>query len=195
MSDQAMAIKYPASARTTSATVTSVRIKSMDMASLRAFGEDRRRGIELRNDPAGRTEHLARDGDRGIQCRDVLRIASYSGSRRECFPRVPLDGPRGAPRPMQQVDGERYEDHQRENQSDPPDHVDGVRHDGVGHRTSCRDTFVMTPASVSSIVLSPSRTDVSVPLSFVTCGAMNPVCTSMARTPNRIFERKLALAP
>src|SRR5688500_12151937 len=173
----------------------SVRISRRDIVSLRAFGENRRRGVELRDDATGDAKHLARDADRGIESRDVLRVPGDAGGCRERLARVPLDRARSAPRPMQQVDGERYEDHQSKNQPDPPDDVDGVRHHGLGHRTSCRETFVMTPARLSSIAASPSRTDVSVPLSFVTCGAMNPVCTSMARTPNRIFDRKLALAP
>ena len=113
MSAHAMAIRYPASATTTSATVMSVRVSSMASLTPRA-GRARSPPCRASATIAPATGSMV-DATAIVSSSagDVRGVPGDAGRRRERLGRVPLDRPRGEPRAVQQVHGKRHEHDQR----------------------------------------------------------------------------------
>src|SRR5580765_893331 len=189
---QAIAMRYPASARTTRATVINVSVKSMAASSRAAFFQHGGDSIELPLHGSGRAEHLARHRNGSVERPDVRRVAGNAGGRLQRLGSVSLYRPGRPPRAMERVHGQRHEDDQRDDQAGPPDRVDSLRDRRGAHRPACLETAAISMARFPSMVRRPSRTALRPTLSLVTCGAKASVCRSMARTPRRILARKLA---
>src|SRR5215470_4315194 len=185
----AIAMRYPASARTTRATVINVRTSNMPASSSSALlqhGGDR---IELPLGRSGGREHLPGHADGGVKRGDVRRVARDAAGGLQRLRGVALDRPCRPPRAVQEVDGQRHQDDERDNQADPPDHVDGTGNRGRAHGRCCRDTDAINAPRLPSMAFNPSRVALRPSLSRTTWGASPSVCRSMARTPRRIFDR------